>query len=32
MFHNHWDIANSFAAHVPYTPESEKYNVLEIVK
>jgi len=26
------DIADSFAAHAPYTPESEKYNVLEVVK
>ena len=26
------EIADSFAVHAPYTPESEKYNVLEVIK
>ena len=26
------DIANSFAAHAPYTPDTEKYNVQAIVR
>ena len=25
-------IAESFAVHAPYTPESEKYNMLEVTK